>query len=170
MGSGNYTDVFGGKTEGTGTPETDQNQSRDNNVTVTGGTITNALYGGYTSIGTGSAIRNTVTITGGNVHGVYGGFMTPGTGKTTHNTVNLGDGKNPMAAGYSLGRIYGGSHAADVTGNTLNVKVCSLAFPAGHRKLVKHHVLNADRIPQRIRSSKAHKEPLLTYMLAPGRF
>ena len=95
-----------------------------NSVTLAGGTVTGSLYGGaLTKAGaTGSATGNTVTITGGTVGGdVYAGF-TSGTGKTTGNTVSLGDGTNAVAAGTTVtGVIYGGSSAADTTGNVLNV-------------------------------------------------
>ena len=95
-----------------------------NGVTLAGGTVTGSLYGGaLTKAGaTGSATGNTVTITGGTVGGdVYAGY-TSGTGKTTDNTVSLGDGTNAVAAGTTVtGVIYGGSSAADTTGNVLNV-------------------------------------------------
>ena len=95
-----------------------------NVVTLAGGTVTGSLYGGaLTKAGaTGSAMGNTVTITGGTVGGdVYAGY-TSGTGKTTDNTVSLGDGTNAVAAGTTVtGVIYGGSSAADTTGNVLNV-------------------------------------------------
>ena len=95
-----------------------------NSVTLAGGAVTGSLYGGaLTKAGaTGSATDNTVTITGGTVGGdVYAGY-TSGTGKTTGNTVSLGDGTNAVAAGTTVtGVIYGGSSAADTTGNVLNV-------------------------------------------------
>ena len=87
-------------------------------VNVAGGTVGGTLYAAYNS-GVGDAKDNTVTITGGTLHDVYGGFAA--SGKTTGNTVNLGDENNAVAAGTTLGTLYGGSKADDVSGNTLNI-------------------------------------------------
>ena len=46
---GNHRDAYGGWTVGTGTTEADQDDSRKNTVSVTGGTLTCNLYGGYTN-------------------------------------------------------------------------------------------------------------------------
>ena len=96
-----------------------------NKVTISGGSVTGAgygkVYGGYLShaSATGSATGNTVTITGGSMTDVYGGF-TNGTGATTGNTVNLGTEADAVAAGTTIGTIYGGSKTT-ATDNTLNV-------------------------------------------------
>ena len=96
-----------------------------NKVTISGGSVTGAgygkVYGGYLShtSATGNATGNTVTITGGSMTDVYGGF-TNGTGATTGNTVNLGTETDAVAAGTTIGTIYGGSKTT-ATDNTLNV-------------------------------------------------
>ena len=84
------------------------------------------IYGGYVenSAHDGAATENTVTITGGTISGsIYGGY-TSGTGKATGNTVNLGDASHErLADGTNLehATLYGGNKENDVTGNTLNV-------------------------------------------------
>lgn len=74
------------------------------------------IYGGRTN-GSGFAKDNTVNITGGTLHDVYGGFAQAG--KATGNTVNLGTATNAVAAGTSVGTIWGGNSSA--SGNTLNI-------------------------------------------------
>ena len=127
-----------------------------NGVTLAGGTVTGSLYGGaLTKAGaTGSATGNTVTITGGTVGGdVYAGY-TSGTGKTTDNTVSLGDGTNAVAAGTTVtGVIYGGSSAADTTGNVLNVNA---------KGVTAGSVANFAKIRFKIDSSVADGDDVLT--------
>ena len=91
------------------------------------GSIANVYGGAVTNAANAADVTgNTVTITGGTVTGaVYGGH-TVGTGKTTGNAVNIGDGSAAtLAAGTNLDNaaLYGGNKADDVTGNTLNVMV-----------------------------------------------
>ena len=118
--------------------------------------MTGSLYGGaLTKAGaTGSATGNTVTITGGTVGGdVYAGF-TSGTGKTTGNTVSLGDGTNAVAAGTTVtGVIYGGSSAADTTGNVLNVNT---------KGVTAGSVANFAKIKFKIDSNVADGDDVLT--------
>ena len=127
-----------------------------NTVTLAGGAVTGSLYGGaLTKAGaTGSATGNTVTITGGTVGGdVYAGF-TSGTGKTTGNTVSLGDGTNAVAAGTTVtGVIYGGSSAADTTGNVLNVNA---------KGVTAGSVANFAKIKFKIDSNVADGDDVLT--------
>lgn len=127
-----------------------------NSVTLAGGTVTGSLYGGaLTKAGaTGSAVGNTVTITGGTVGGdVYAGY-TSGTGKTTGNTVSLGDGTNAVAAGTTVtGVIYGGSSAADTTGNVLNVNA---------KGVTAGSVANFAKIKFKIDSNVADGDDVLT--------
>ena len=127
-----------------------------NGVTLAGGTVTGSLYGGaLTKAGaTGSATGNTVTITGGTVGGdVYAGY-TSGTGKTTDNTVSLGDGTNAVAAGTTVtGVIYGGSSAADTTGNVLNVNA---------KGVTAGSVANFAKIKFKIDSNVADGDDVLT--------
>ena len=127
-----------------------------NSVTLAGGTVTGSLYGGaLTKAGaTGSATGNWVTITGGTVGGdVYAGY-TSGTGKTTGNTVSLGDGTNAVAAGTTVtGVIYGGSSAADTTGNVLNVNA---------KGVTAGSVANFAKIKFKIDSNVADGDDVLT--------
>ena len=127
-----------------------------NSVTLAGGAVTGSLYGGaLTKAGaTGSATGNWVTITGGTVGGdVYAGF-TSGTGKTTGNTVSLGDGTNAVAAGTTVtGVIYGGSSAADTTGNVLNVNA---------KGVTAGSVANFAKIKFKIDSNVADGDDVLT--------
>ena len=108
--------LMGGLIENTGSGNATQNE-----VTVEGGEVANAVYGAMAQ-GGGNATGNTVTIKGGKLNDIYGGAADGAGGATTGNTVNLGDGVNSMAAGYQIKKIYGGDNAVDVTGNTLNVK------------------------------------------------
>ena len=127
-----------------------------NTVTLARGAVTGSLYGGaLTKAGaTGSATDNTVTITGGTVGGdVYAGY-TSGTGKTTGNTVSLGDGTNAVAAGTTVtGVIYGGSSAADTTGNVLNVNA---------KGVTAGSVANFAKIKFKIDSNVADSDDVLT--------
>ena len=105
-----YANVYGGWTSGTGTKAAadKQNNSLNNTVDYTAGTVTGTLYGGYTAAGEASG--NTVNLgaitTAANI---YGGF-----GATTkNNTINLKGAR-------ITGTVYGGSDA-NGTGNTLAV-------------------------------------------------
>ncbi|MGP1470720.1 MAG: hypothetical protein ACTTJE_03905 [Schwartzia sp. (in: firmicutes)] len=125
-------DITGGVVDAYGSGDAIENE-----VTVTGGEVAGAVYGGATS-GDGKALKNTVTITGGKLHNVYGGFTDAAVNKTTGNTVNLGDGEHAMAAGYQIGKIFGGNHA-DITGNTLNVKTNVTAENIENFAKIKFH-------------------------------
>ena len=104
-----YANVYGGWTSGTGTKAAadKQNNSLNNTVDYTAGTVTGTLYGGYAA--NGEASGNTVNLgaitTAANI---YGGF-----GATTkNNTINL-------KGAHITGTVTGGS--ANGTGNTLAV-------------------------------------------------
>ena len=105
-----YANVYGGWTSGTGTKAAadKQNNSLNNTVNYTAGTVTGALYGGHAAAGEASG--NTVNLgaiqTAANI---YGGFGTV----TKNNTINLKGAR-------VTGTVYGGS-AANGTGNTLAV-------------------------------------------------
>ena len=112
------TDVYGGISKV-------GNATRENNITVSSGSYTNA-YGGYTDVplsGTDAKALsaekndshdNSVTIDGAAVGTVYGGYATSPTGKATKNTVNITSGTVTNAVGgYSTG---------DAKENTVNVK------------------------------------------------
>ena len=106
--------VEGGRSVGTG-------DVTGNTVSISGGRVL-SLIGGYAS-NTGDATGNVVTVTGGTVTGGITGGYAAGTGRTTGNTVNLGDATHTDLAGAVLSGsdVSGGSKAADVTDNTLNV-------------------------------------------------
>ena len=105
-----YANVYGGWTSGTGTKAAadKQNNSLNNTVDYTAGTVTGTLYGGYAAAG--EASDNTVNLgaitTAANI---YGGFGTA----TKNNTINLKGAR-------ITGTVYGGSDA-NGTGNTLAV-------------------------------------------------
>ena len=105
-----YTNVYGGWTSGTGTKAAadKQNNSLNNTVNYTAGTVTGTLYGGYTAAGeaSGNTVNLGAVTTAANI---YGGFGTV----TKNNTINLKGAR-------VTGTVYGGS-AANGTGNTLAV-------------------------------------------------
>ena len=101
--------LYGGYHAGTG-------NATGGSLRIAGGTMGD-IHGNYAA--TGSATGATVDITGGSMGDVYGGF-TSGTGATTGNIINLGTETDAVAAGTTVGTIYGGN-GSNVTGNTLNV-------------------------------------------------
>ena len=145
LGSGAYTNVYGGWTSGVGSTadSSKQKDSTLNKVTI-GGTasVDGTVYGGLTDVTGGKATGNEVTIEK-NVHNVVGGksageasgntvtvgsaavnSITGGDGATTKdNTVNI-DGTTVT------NRIVGGTQA-DGTGNTLNVRGVNTARNIG---------------------------------------
>ena len=104
-----YANVYGGWTSGTGTKAAadKQNNSLNNTVDYTAGTVTGTLYGGYAA--NGEASGNTVNLGAiTSAANIYGGF-----GATTkNNTINLKSAR-------ITGTVTGGS--ANGTGNTLAV-------------------------------------------------
>ena len=105
-------DVYGGQIADAGAT----GSVTESRINITGGSVGGSVYGGRTN-GSGFAKDNIVNITGGTLHDVYGGFAQAG--KATGNTVNLGTATNAVAAGTSVGTIWGGNSSA--AGNTLNV-------------------------------------------------
>ena len=79
--SGDYTNVYGGHTSGAGTTKDDKNNSYNNAVTITGGTI-GTVYGGYTAAADGTTNHNTVTLAGGTVTGTVSGGNRTADGNT----------------------------------------------------------------------------------------
>ena len=105
-----YANVYGGWTSGTGTKVASdkQNNSLNNTVDYTAGTVTGTLYGGYAA--NGEASGNTVNLgTVTTAANIYGGFGAV----TKNNTINLKGAR-------VTGTVTGGSQAND-TGNTLAV-------------------------------------------------
>ncbi len=89
VNSGSHTNVYGGHTSGSGTGEADKNNSYNNTVTITGGTVSGTVYGGYTEAADGKTYNNTVNLNGGNLSNaeISGGNSTIGTEKG--NTLNV---------------------------------------------------------------------------------
>ena len=81
---GTGKNAYGGWTSGTGTANTDKNDSMNNTVNLKGGTLAD-VYGGYTTAG-GKTTGNTVNVAGGNAANVVGGQSI---GDATKNTVNV---------------------------------------------------------------------------------
>ena len=105
-----YANVYGGWTSGTGTKAVadKQNNSLNNTVDYTAGTVTGTLYGGYAA--NGEASGNTVNLgTVTTAAHIYGGFGAV----TKNNTINLKGAR-------VTGTVTGGSQA-NGTGNTLAV-------------------------------------------------
>lgn len=105
-----YANVYGGWTSGTGTKVAadKQNNSLNNTVDYTAGTVTGTLYGGYAA--NGEASGNTVNLgTVTTAANIYGGFGAV----TKNNTINLKGAR-------VTGTVTGGSQA-NGTGNTLAV-------------------------------------------------
>ena len=110
---GTPADVFGGISKV-------GNSTRENEISVSGGSYTNA-YGGHTD-GTGTqkqdkndSYKNKITISGATVAGtVYGGYTTAGTGTATKNEVNV--------TGGTVNNVVGGFSAAGAASdNTINL-------------------------------------------------
>ena len=88
----------------------DKGSAKNNQVSVSGGTVGAEVYGGYVGGGTGEATNNKVDISGGTVgSSVYGGFSQIGT--TEGNNVNV-------TGGHIAGAVYGGKIYGDSTNNT----------------------------------------------------
>ena len=105
-------------------------------ITLTHGSIGGSVYGGDNA-GTGAAKDNVLNLYGGSVTGnVYGGRTA--SGAATGNTVNLGDGTTNAVTAVT-GVIHGGNQA-DVTGNTLNVKINATAGNIHNFETVKFHL------------------------------
>ena len=145
LGSGTYTNVYGGWTSGAGSTadSSKQKDSTLNKVTVSGtASVNGTVYGGFTDVAGGKATGNEVTIEK-NVHDVVGGKSV---GEASHNTVTVGSAAvNSITGGDGAttkdntvnidgatvaNKIVGGTQA-DGTGNTLNVKGVNTAQNIG---------------------------------------
>ena len=87
--NGSYTNVYGGHTSGMSNTDVEKKDSHDNTVTITGGTITGKVYGGYTEAVDGKTYNNTVNLNGGNLANaeISGGNRVIGSEKG--NTLNV---------------------------------------------------------------------------------
>lgn len=105
-----YANVYGGWTSGTGTKAAadKQNNSLNNTVDYTAGTVTGTLYGGYAAAGeaSGNTVNLGTVTTAANIYGGFGAV-------TKNNTINLKGAR-------VTGTVTGGSQA-NGTGNTLAV-------------------------------------------------
>ena len=121
--TGTLTTAYGGQTAGA-MGDSVNNKVTLNGTGA--GSIANVYGGAITkAANSGDVTGNTVTLSGGKVTGaVYGGY-TEGSGKTTGNTVNIGDGTAAtLAAGTNLANAtLSGGNKSEMTGNTLNVMV-----------------------------------------------
>ena len=110
VSSGSHTNAYGGYTDvplvGTGTTKSDRDKSYDNKITLSGGNITNTIYGGYTWAPTGTTTNNTVNIKGGSAANVVGAYSA---GSATANKVNVTGG----SVGNITGSISTGGAASD---------------------------------------------------------
>ena len=110
VSSGSYTNAYGGYTDvplvGTGTTKTDKNNSYNNKITLSGGSVSGTVYGGYTWVPTGTTTNNTVNVTGGSAANVVGAYSA---GSATANKVNVTGG----SVGNITGSISTGGAASD---------------------------------------------------------
>ena len=155
--AGTVGSVYGGATYATD-PTTNgliggDGHARENTVTISGGTVTDAVYGGLGYRADG----NTVTISGGTFGtavknaDVYGGMSTGGPGSgTVGNTVNLGAEDGAYAADLSYAKIHGGSEA---DGNTLRIRGKGITVLSAD---------NFDKYDFQLRGSLADGDTLLT--------
>ena len=155
--AGTVGSVYGGATYATDPTTKDliggDGHARKNTVTISGGTVTDAVYGGLGYRADG----NTVTISGGTFGtavknaDVYGGMSTGGPGSgTVGNTVNLGAEDGAYAADLSYAKIHGGSEAE---GNILRIRGKGITVLSAD---------NFDKYDFQLRGSLADGDTLLT--------
>lgn len=113
-------DVIGGYVGQDGNAGGD-GEGEGNTVSISGGTVARSVYGGYVYNGTGSAIKNEVSITGGETKDVIGGESSSGSvigNKVTIDTTVTG------ATDVSVQRVYGGkgNESAEITGNEVSIR------------------------------------------------
>ena len=129
--------VYGGLSNSNNAGKSDHG----NTVTITGGTITGNVYGGYVTSGSGSAINNAVDISGsatigasGSTKNIHGGYAN-GTGNAIGNTVSINLVTNDKGTpddttddtGVIWGTVYGGYSSSgdagddDVNGNSVTI-------------------------------------------------
>ena len=112
IGKSDGDTVFGGYTN--------NGDSKQNNVIITGGTVNGDVFGGYSDSYNyiyGDSEQNNVNITGGTVNGnVYGGYSDS---DASGNSVTI-------SGGTVKGRVYGGYANSDATGNTVTLSNCTI--------------------------------------------
>mgnify|MGYP000892446520 CR=1 FL=1 len=110
VSSGSHMNAYGGYTDvplvGTGTTKSDRDNSYNNKITLSGGSVSGTVYGGYTTAATGTTTNNTVNITGGSAANVVGAYSA---GSATANKVNVTGG----SVGNITGSVSTGGAASD---------------------------------------------------------
>ncbi len=120
----NIKNVYGGSSQGrvnASTNSTSYNSSYSTNVTINGGTVSEAVYGGSegtTSIAPYSLGQINVIVNSGDINNVFGGNNVNGK-LTTHTGTRL----KVTINGGTINNVYGGSNGSNAGANTTNVVV-----------------------------------------------
>ena len=125
-------EVYGGYTYQGNAGGTGQNDG--NTVTINGGTVSKDVFGGYVHRQSGSAVNNSVTVSGSSkigtstsgttIYSVYGGKTNNGSATQNTVTINLTAGETTEETGKIYGYVYGGhsSGSGAVTKNTVTIE------------------------------------------------
>ena len=121
------------------------NKVENNKLTVTGGSITAAAYGGLVEnhkldahgnpLPTGDAEKNTVVVAGGNVANAYGAEVRTKNGNATENTAEITNG--------TVGSVYGASLAAANAAGTADKSKVTIAGGTVNGAVYGGHIANA---------------------------
>ena len=121
------------------------NKVENNKLTVTGGSITAAAYGGLVEnhkldahgnpLPTGDAEKNTVVVAGGNVANAYGAEVRTKNGNATENTAEITNG--------TVGSVYGASLAAAGATGTADKSKVTIAGGTVNGAVYGGHIANA---------------------------
>jgi len=118
VAGGTWFSAFGGYSEGSGVVTS-------NEVTITGDSKTNLVYGGYANSNDIEAVTyNKVTISGGETNRVHGGYVNSNyKGAVTYNTVIVTSGtvNNSVYGGFTNSKSELAVTTGDVTGNTVTI-------------------------------------------------
>ena len=137
-GDGTHTAAWAGRTAV-------GNKVENNKLTVTGGSITAAAYGGLVEnhkldahgnpLPTGDAEKNTVAVAGGNVANAYGAEVRTKNGNATENTAEITNG--------TVGSVYGASLAAAGATGTANKSKVNITGGTINGSVYGGHIANA---------------------------
>ena len=137
-GDGTHTEAWAGRTAV-------GNKVENNKLTVTGGSITAAAYGGLVEnhkldahgnpLPTGDAEKNTVAVAGGNVANAYGAEVRTKNGNATENTAEITNG--------TVGSVYGASLAAAGATGTANKSKVNITGGTVNGSVYGGHIANA---------------------------
>ena len=121
------------------------NKVENNKLTVTGGTISAAAYGGLVEnhkldahgnpLPTGDAEKNTVVVSGGTVANAYGAEVRTKNGNATENTAEITNG--------TVGSVYGASLAAANAAGTADKSKVTIAGGTVNGSVYGGHIANA---------------------------